>query len=66
MWDSHTHQQRDEVFAALMKKGLFGGEEFLSALKVLTKGLDIIFNTLPFPGHVSGDSAVRPQPFSIT
>lgn len=54
------------MFAALMKKGLFGGEEFLSALKVLTKGLDIIFNTLPFPGHVSGDSAVRPQPFSIT
>lgn len=60
----------DEVFAALMKK-VYVGEEFLSALSPVLKsphkGADIIFNTLPFPGHVSKDSEVRQQsPRSMT
>lgn len=54
----------DEVFAALMKK-VYVGEEFLLALSPVLKsphkGADIIFNTLPFPGHVSKDSEVRQQ-----
>lgn len=53
----------DEVFAALMKKVYLGGGEFLSSLspvlKSPDKGVDIIPNTLPFPGHISEDSEVK-------
>lgn len=55
----------DEVFAALMKK-VYLGEEFLSSLSPVLKrpdkGIDIIFNTLPFPGHISKDSEVSQSP----
>lgn len=55
----------DEVFAALMKK-VYLGEEFLLSLspvlKSPNKGIDMIFNTLPFPGHISKDSEVSQSP----
>lgn len=50
-----------------MKK-VYMGEEFLSSLypvlKTPDKGIDIIFNTLPFPGYINKDSEVRQQALS--
>lgn len=55
------------MFAALMKK-VYLGEELLSSLSTVLKspdkGVDIIPNTLPFPGHISEDSEVRQQSLS--
>lgn len=48
-----------------MKKVYLGGEQLLSSLspvlKSPDKGVDIIPNTLPFPGHISEDAEVRQQ-----
>lgn len=61
---THTLSLMDEVFAALMKK-VYLGEEFLSSLSTVlkrpNKGVDIISNTLPFPGHISTDLEVMQQ-----
>ena len=52
------------MFVALMKKIYLGweeGAELLSSLSPVLrspdKGAGIIFNTVPFTGHISGDSA---------